>query len=279
MRRNATTCSGRPVHPRLRRRRPRPGHRPLPRHPARRPPERHGRRRRRPRRGRHGRDLVEPAALGFVNKSAVELTYAQLVPGLATDVSYNYATFVKPLQGWGAFGVGLVFLSYGTERRDRRERQRDRPVHLQRGVAGGLLGTQLLPDFSIGRVAQVHPHPAGARAQSGVGPTFGLDVAGALPHPGGAAEPGRQRAEHRAQRDVPQRGREEPAVAQPASTGFAWEATSSKAVPLPARRRLQPVAGDARFRTYNGGVELKYTDQIAGRVGYYSRPARATSRT
>ena len=26
------------------------------------------------------------------------------------------------------------------------------------------------------------------------------------------------------------------------------------------------------FRTYNGGVELEYTDQIAGRVGYYSDP-------
>src|SRR5689334_17606350 len=55
-----------------------------------------------------------PAGLGFANKSAVEVTYAQLVPGLASDVSYNYATFVKPVQGWGAFGVGLVFLNYGT---------------------------------------------------------------------------------------------------------------------------------------------------------------------
>src|SRR5437763_6014770 len=55
-----------------------------------------------------------PAGLGFVTKSAVDLTYAQLVPGLATDVNYNYATFVKPTAGWGAFGVGLVFLSYGT---------------------------------------------------------------------------------------------------------------------------------------------------------------------
>jgi hypothetical protein len=26
------------------------------------------------------------------------------------------------------------------------------------------------------------------------------------------------------------------------------------------------------FRTYNGGVEVRYTDQIAGRVGYYSDP-------
>ena len=55
-----------------------------------------------------------PAGLGFVNKAAVELTYAQLVPGLATDATYNYASFVKHMQGWGAFGLVPVFLSYGT---------------------------------------------------------------------------------------------------------------------------------------------------------------------
>ena len=54
-----------------------------------------------------------PPALGFVGRTGVELTYAQLVPGLASDVNYNYLTFVHPLQGWGAFGVGIVFLSYG----------------------------------------------------------------------------------------------------------------------------------------------------------------------
>src|ERR1041385_1828835 len=32
-----------------------------------------------------------PAGLGCVTRSAIDLTYAQLVPGLATDVNYNYA--------------------------------------------------------------------------------------------------------------------------------------------------------------------------------------------
>src|SRR5436189_3172453 len=48
-----------------------------------------------------------PAALGFVGRNGVELTYAQLVPGLASDVSYNYLTFVHPTKGWGAFGLGV----------------------------------------------------------------------------------------------------------------------------------------------------------------------------
>src|SRR4051812_31839138 len=55
-----------------------------------------------------------PAALGFAEKSAIQLTYAQLVPGLAPDVSYNYGTYIQPIEGWGAFGIGIVFLSYGT---------------------------------------------------------------------------------------------------------------------------------------------------------------------
>src|SRR5438093_2824445 len=54
-----------------------------------------------------------PAALGFVGRTGVELTYAQLVPGLASDVNYNYLTFVHPTKGWGAWGMGIVFLSYG----------------------------------------------------------------------------------------------------------------------------------------------------------------------
>src|ERR1043165_4542209 len=55
-----------------------------------------------------------PAGLGFVEKSDVQLTYAKLVPGLANDVSYNFGTYVQPIEGFGAFGVGITFLSYGT---------------------------------------------------------------------------------------------------------------------------------------------------------------------
>src|SRR5207237_2225334 len=47
-----------------------------------------------------------PAGLGFADHSAIQVTYAQLVPGLATDVSYNYGTYVQPIKGVGAVGVG-----------------------------------------------------------------------------------------------------------------------------------------------------------------------------
>ena len=35
------------------------------------------------------------------------------MPGLADDVAYNYGTYVQPVKGWGAFGLGIIFLSYG----------------------------------------------------------------------------------------------------------------------------------------------------------------------
>src|SRR5437773_7151714 len=91
-----------------------------------------------------------PAALGFVERPAVELTYAQLVPGLANDVSYNYGTYVQPIEGWGAFGVGIVFLSYG------QSEGRDEQGNLT-GTFGSnefspalYYGTRLLPDLSVG---------------------------------------------------------------------------------------------------------------------------------
>ena len=94
-----------------------------------------------------------PAALGFVSKTGVELTYAQLVPGLATDVNYNYLTFVHPTKGWGAFGLGIVFLSYGLS--DGAD-ENGNPT----GTFGSnefspalYYGTQILPDLSLGAVA------------------------------------------------------------------------------------------------------------------------------
>src|SRR5262247_2476733 len=91
-----------------------------------------------------------PAGLGFVTRSAVDLTYAQLVPGLASDVNYNYLTYVRPTAGWGAFGVGLVFLSYGTS-------EGTDPFGNPTGtftsneVSPAIsYGTKVLPDLSVG---------------------------------------------------------------------------------------------------------------------------------
>src|SRR2546426_721753 len=119
-----------------------------------------------------------PAALGFVGRTGVELTYAQLVPGLANDVNYNYLTFVHPLQGWGAFGVGVAFLN---------EDKAD----------------------PLGRNLKV---------------------------------------------------------------GASWEPVSSKSYAVVLASDFNQSLVTDNFRTYNGGIELRYADQVAGRFGYYSDP-------
>src|SRR5262245_57212089 len=118
-----------------------------------------------------------PAALGFVGRSGVELTYAQLVPGLASDVNYNYLTFVHPTKGWGAFGLGVVFLSYGqSEGAD----DNGNPT----GTFGSnefspalYYGTQILPDFSLGASLKYIRIQLAPSDLSGVGSTFGVDLA------------------------------------------------------------------------------------------------------
>ncbi len=120
-----------------------------------------------------------PAGLGFATRIGFEDTYAQLVPGLATDVNYNYVTYVHPMQGWGAFGAAITFLSYGqTDKTD---------------ASGTILGqfgsnefspaiyygTQILPDFAVGAALKYIRIQLAPQADQGVGSTFGLDL-GAL---------------------------------------------------------------------------------------------------
>ena len=52
-------------------------------------------------------------------------------------------------------------------------------------------------------------------------------------------------------------------------TGFAWEAVSIKEYGLLVAGDFNQSLVTSEFRTYHGGVELRYSDQIAGRVGWY----------
>ena len=112
------------------------------------------------------------AGLGFVEHSAVELTYAQLVPGLASDVNYNYFTYVRPVEGWGAFGLGVVFLSYGTS-----EGADDQGVST--GQFGSnefspaiYFGTRVMPDLSVGLSLKYIRIQLAPTSLQGVGSTF-----------------------------------------------------------------------------------------------------------
>ena len=212
-----------------------------------------------------------PAGLGFVTKSAVDLTYAQLVPGLASDVNYNYATFVKPTAGWGAFGLGLVFLSYGTS-------EGTDPFGNPTGtftsneVSPALsYGTKVLPDLSVGASLKYIRIQLAPQSQSGVGATFGLDLAALYRIPAA-----RMNFAVNVQNLGPSvtfiNEDERSPLSRNVKAGLAWEAYSQEGFKvLVAGDFDQSLVTDA-FWQLHGGLELRYSDQIAGRMGYYYDP-------
>lgn len=211
-----------------------------------------------------------PAGLGFVNKSAVEVTYAQLVPGLANDVSYNFATYVHPMSGGGAWGVGLVFLSYGTSDRT----NESGTVLGQFGsneVSPALYyGLKLLPEMTWS-LAQVHPHPARAGRPVGRRLHVRSRRGRALPHSGRAAASGHEPAERGPGVTFLNEDQKSP-LSRNLKMGMAWQAMTGKEFQLLTVADFNQSLVTNKFRTFNVSLEIQYTDQIAGRIGYYSDP-------
>jgi len=54
-----------------------------------------------------------PAGLAFLKRQDVNLTHAQLVPDLASDVYHEFLAYALPIQGVGTFAGSLIYLSYG----------------------------------------------------------------------------------------------------------------------------------------------------------------------
>lgn len=212
-----------------------------------------------------------PAGLGFVTKSAVDLTYAQLVPGLASDVNYNYLTFVKPTSGWGAFGVGLVFLSYGTS-------EGTDPFGNSTGtftsneVSPALYyGTKLLPELSVGASLKYIRIQLAPQAQSGVGATFGLDVAALYRVPAAKLNLG-VNVQNLGPSVTFINEDERSPLSRNVKVGAAWEAFDQDGFKVLVAGDFDQSLVTDQFWQLHGGLELRYTDQIAGRVGYYHDP-------
>ena len=212
-----------------------------------------------------------PAGLGFVTKSAIDLTYAQLVPGLATDVNYNYATFVHPTSGWGGLALGLVFLSYGTS-------EGTDPFGNPTGtftsneVSPALYyGTKLLADLSVGASLKYIRIQLAPQSLSGVGSTFGLDLAALYRIPAARLNFG-VNVQNLGPSVTFINEDERSPLSRNIKTGFAWDAYDKDGFRLLAAGDFDQSLVTSSFYQLHGGIELKYTDQIAGRVGYYYDP-------
>ena len=218
-----------------------------------------------------------PAGLGFAQGPSVEYTFAQLVPGLATDVSYNYATWVQPVEGWGAFGIGIIFLDYG-------QSTEVDPGGIEKGVFSSnefspalYYGTRLLPDLAVGASLKYIRIQLAPQSLSGVGQTFGIDLAALYRIPAV-----RLRIGVNVQNLGPSvtfiNEDESSPLSRNVKTGFAWEVVKSGAFSSVVVADFNQSLITNQFRTYHGGAEARYSTQggkglsdigIAGRIGYY----------
>jgi hypothetical protein len=212
-----------------------------------------------------------PAALGFVGRSAIELTYAQLVPTLADDVTYNYGTFVQPIEGWGAFGVGLVFLSYGTSEGTDPSGNPTGTFTSNEVSPAIYYGTQVLPDFSVGASIKYIRIQLAPSNRQGVGSTFGLDLGALYRIPAARLNLGLNVQNLGPSVAFINEDKSDP-LGRNVKVGAAWEPISTKTYSLLLVEDFNQSLVTDEFRTYNHGLEFRYADQVAGRIGWYSDP-------
>lgn len=208
-----------------------------------------------------------PAGLGFVTRGAVDLTYAKLVPGLADDVSYNYLTGVVPW-GPGAFGIGLVFLSYGVSELTDVNGNSNGTFSSNEVSPAFYYGTKLLPDFSVGMSLKYIRIQLAPNNLQGVGSTFGVDVAALYRIPAA-----RMRLGVNLQNLGPGvtfiNEDERSPLSRNIKAGVAWEAYEADGVAVLWAGDFDQSLVTDQFWQLHTGVEVRYTDLIAGRVGYY----------
>ena len=214
-----------------------------------------------------------PAGLGFVERSAIQVTYAQLVPGLASDVSYNYGTYVHPIKGIGAIGMGIVFLNYGTSEGTDNSGNPTGTFGSNEFSPAFYGGFRILPDLSIGASIKWIRIQLAPDSKSGIGTTFGFDIAGLYRIPVAKLSLGANIQNMGPSVTFINEDQASP-LSRNVKVGTAWEAVAGKqfSVIFAGDFNQSLVSGSEEFRTYHGGAEVSYASQIAGRLGYYHDP-------
>ena len=214
-----------------------------------------------------------PAGLGFVEKSAIQVTYAQLVPGLASDVSYNYGTYVHPIKGLGAVGVGVVFLNYGLSEGTDNSGNSTGTFGSNEFSPALYGGFRILPDLSVGASIKWIRIQLAPDSKSGIGTTFGFDIAGLYRIPAAHLNFGANIQNMGPSVTFINEDQASP-LSRNLKIGTAWEPITTKQfiLTLAGDFNQSLVSGSEEFRTYHYGVEASYAGQLSGRLGYYDDP-------
>jgi hypothetical protein len=222
-----------------------------------------------------------PAGLGFAKRGGVQMTNAKLVPGLADDVSYNHLAYARPMEGWGGLALSIAFLSYGTSDQTDNSGTVLGQFDSYEFSSGLSYGVELLPDLAIGANVKYIRVQLAPGSLQGVGSTLGFDL-GCLYR----LQPARLRLGATVQNLGPSVVFVNELTASPLSrnikTGFAWDAFSGSGLTSTVVGDFNQSLVTTGFRTYHGGLELKYSTEagkggaggigLAGRVGYYYDP-------
>lgn len=212
-----------------------------------------------------------PAILGFVGRPAVELTYSSLVPGLASDVTYNYLNYIHPVQGWGSFGVGVLFLSYGSLELTNGSGQQVgnyTPIEFSPAL---YYGTQLLPDLSVGAAVKYVRVQLAPSSYQGIGSTFGFDLGGLYRIPAARLDFGLNLQNMGPKLAFIDEDKADP-LSRNLKMGVAWVPYTSKDFTFTAITDFNQSLVNSEFRTYNYGAELAFINQLAGRIGWVADP-------
>ncbi len=126
-----------------------------------------------------------PGGLAFLEGRNAALMHAKLVPDLADDVYFEYASYAQHLSGWGGVAFTLTYLNYG------------KSIETQAGSAepiGEFTSFEIAPSLALGTAVSnslglganlkfVHvdlaPATTGSDGAAGKGSTFAVDM-GAL---------------------------------------------------------------------------------------------------
>jgi hypothetical protein len=126
-----------------------------------------------------------PGGLAFLEGRNAALMHAQLVPDLADDVYFEYASYAQHLSGWGGVALTLTYLNYGesieTDPNSSDPRGTFRSFEFAPSLA---IGTAISNSLGLGAnlkyvYVDLAPATASADNEAGKGSTFAVDL-GAL---------------------------------------------------------------------------------------------------
>lgn len=219
-----------------------------------------------------------PGAMAFLQKPTVGYSYAQLVPGLATDVNHSYLSYLTPVQGIGALGVGFSFLSYGTSEATDAAGNSDGSFTSYEFSPSVFWGTRLMPDLAFGVGLKWIRIQLAPSAYQGVGSTFGVDLGGLYRIPSARLNLG-VNLQNLGPSVTFLNEDNKSALTRNVKVGAAWEAIHSGDFRATAVADFNQCLVTKDFKTYNGGGEIKYSQvavgvpmSLAGRMGYYYDP-------